>query len=242
MHFFSQSSYQYGYDSKEILPPACKAIIIINIIAFFIKEIFGNYILFYFSLHSLHSPFFHIWQPLTYMFLHADFFHILLNMIALWMFGGMLEERLGKNVFLKIYFISGILSGLTQATIPDNFRIIGASGATYGLLASFAYFWPNISVFLMGIFPVKSKNLVILLALVGVFYTIKPGSEGNIAHLIHLLGGIIALIYLQLTYRKYPFFSTFFKEKFSSFSHLFKNGKKEKKTSHYVVKRLDDDQ
>ena len=53
-----------------------------------------------------------IWQPATYMFLHAGLFHLLFNMLALWMFGTELERLWGRRYFLKFYFVCGIGAGV----------------------------------------------------------------------------------------------------------------------------------
>src|SRR5215510_14360930 len=53
----------------------------------------------------------HLWQPVTYMFMHAGLFHLVFNMLALWMFGTELERIWGTRFFLKFYFITGIGAG-----------------------------------------------------------------------------------------------------------------------------------
>src|SRR5687767_6957431 len=85
-----------------------------------------------------------IWQIVTYLFLHGGFFHLLFNMLTLWMFGVELERMWGTKFFTKYYFITGIGAGFTQillGVMPFAFAeqfyypiTIGASGAIYGLL------------------------------------------------------------------------------------------------------------
>src|SRR4029077_18880889 len=94
-----------------------------------------------------------IWQPATYMFLHSGVFHILFNMLALWMFGTELERIWGTRYFLKFYFVTGIGAALLTvlfSMLPldvsrDLYRsqIIGASGAIYGLLLAYALYFPD---------------------------------------------------------------------------------------------------
>src|SRR5438046_766703 len=91
---------------------------------------------------------FQVWQVVTYMFLHAGIFHILFNMLALWMFGTELERIWGTRFFLKFYFLVGIGSAaltILLSRIPFEplqqlwvSNIIGASGAIYGLLLAYA--------------------------------------------------------------------------------------------------------
>jgi len=97
------------------IPPVVKNLLIINVIffaaTFMFKDSQGGYLLveklsvFYFD-----SPFFKIWQPITYMFMHSPgtFMHIFFNMFALYMFGGVLESRWGAKRFLNFYLITGL--------------------------------------------------------------------------------------------------------------------------------------
>ena len=85
---------------------------------------------------------FAFWQPVTYMFLHGGIFHILFNMLALWMFGVELERMWGSRFFVKFYFVAGVGAALTTmlcSFLPFAFAnqlyyslTIGASGAVYG--------------------------------------------------------------------------------------------------------------
>ncbi|NRF38925.1 rhomboid family intramembrane serine protease [Pedobacter foliorum] len=97
------------------IPPVVKNLLIINVIffaaTFMFKDSQGGYLLveklsvFYFD-----SPFFKIWQPITYMFMHSpeNFMHIFFNMFAVYMFGGVLESRWGAKRFLNFYLITGL--------------------------------------------------------------------------------------------------------------------------------------
>src|SRR3954470_24062881 len=96
---------------------------------------------------------FRVWQLATYMFLHAGVFHILFNMLALWMFGTELERIWGTRNFIKFYFVTGIGAGMLTvlvsllpfAPVAQLYAsdIIGASGAVYGLLLAYALYFPN---------------------------------------------------------------------------------------------------
>jgi len=95
----------------------------------------------------------YVWQPVTYMFLHGGIFHILFNMLALWMFGTELERLWGTRYFLKFYFVCGIGAGVLTvlfSLMPFGFAqqvyysvVIGASGAIYGLLLAYALTYPE---------------------------------------------------------------------------------------------------
>ena len=112
-----------------------------------------------------------LWQPVTYMFLHARTpTHILFNMLILWMFGVELERMWGTQFFLKFYFVTGIgaamisvLLSLLPFTVTHSIYdvpTIGASGALYGLLLAFAIYYPNRPILMMLFFPVPAKYFV----------------------------------------------------------------------------------
>lgn len=138
-----------------------------------------------------------VWRLVTYMFLHGGNFHILFNMFALWMFGIELEQMWGTKRFLNFYFICGIGSGiLSLLTIfSGNNPIIGASGAIYGLLVAYAWYYPNRQILLFFIIPMPVWIAVIVfgvISLIGI-----RSSSSNIAHLTHLGGIIVAFLYLK---------------------------------------------
>ena len=142
-----------------------------------------------------------IWQPLTYMFIHGDFFHVLMNMFVLWMFGSELESIWGRREFLKFYFITGIGSGLIWLlfNLNSNAVLIGASGAIYGILLAYGLMFPNRKVLIYFLFPVKVKYFVIFLGLMA-FVSSLSYSGSNISHLTHLSGMMIGFIYLKSTW------------------------------------------
>src|SRR6266511_3754919 len=96
---------------------------------------------------------FRIWQLVTYMFMHGGLFHLLFNMLALWMFGTELERRWGTPYFLKYYFVTGVGAGALTvlfSLLPFGFAqqvhysvVVGASGAIYALLLAYAIYFPE---------------------------------------------------------------------------------------------------
>ncbi len=91
-----------------------KHLLIVNGIFFLATSLYGNYFYDLFALHYYSNPLFRIWQPLTHMFLHGNFSHILFNMIGLWMFGSPLEQMWGKNKFIFFYISSGLGAAALQ--------------------------------------------------------------------------------------------------------------------------------
>lgn len=143
-----------------------------------------------------------VWQPVTYMFLHGSFLHLLFNMLALWFMGPETERRMGSGHFLAMYLISGVLGGLGWAWLTGwNSRAtcVGASGAVYGVLAAFATLYPNrrLTVFLL-IFPITSEAWKIVLGLALVQYLlVTGGSNSNIAYTAHLAGAFAGFLYVD---------------------------------------------
>ena len=146
-----------------------------------------------------------IWQLVTYLFIHAGPFHILFNMLALWMFGTELERIWGTRFFLKFYFVTGIgagvltvvLSMLPFAPLQQLYAsdIVGASGAVYGLILAFALYFPNRPVLLI-IFPVPAKIFALIMGALA-FYSSMSDSGGGVASATHLCGLLVAYVYLK---------------------------------------------
>jgi membrane associated rhomboid family serine protease len=148
-----------------------------------------------------------IWQPVTYMFLHAaNPTHILFNMLILWMFGVELERMWRTNYFVKYYFVTGVGAGVltvaiallpfsvTQATYAHA-NIVGASGALYGLLLAYALYFPDRPILMFLFFPVPAKYFVMILGAVAFVTSMNGG--GTVAATTHLSGLLVGYLYLQ---------------------------------------------
>jgi membrane associated rhomboid family serine protease len=145
------------------------------------------------ALYPYNSGLFKPYQLITHMFAHGGFLHILLNMYALWMFGTILERVWGPKKFLAFYLICGLAAGLTQMLLVQNAPAIGASGAIMGLLAAFAYLFPNTEFFIIPIpFPVKAKYMVAVIAAIDLFSGIH-GTD-DVAHFAHIGGLVMGFI------------------------------------------------
>jgi len=143
-----------------------------------------------------------IWQPVTYLFLHGDPFHILFNMLALWMFGTTLEQDWGSRAFLKYYFLTGIGAGVLTFAVSIHSRTptIGASGAIYGLLLAYGILHPNRVLHVWMIFPVKAKWLVLAFGVMELWSSWNSTGDG-LAHIAHLGGMLFGLAYLKRVWR-----------------------------------------
>ena len=148
----------------------------------------------------------HVWQPITYMFLHAGIFHILFNMLALWMFGVELERTWGSRYFLQYYFVCGVGAAMTTVLlsfVPGAFGeqlyyslTIGASGAVYGVLLAYALYFPNRPIYYMMIFPLPAKVFVAIMGAISLLSSMS-GPGGGIAHTTHLGGLVAGYLYLK---------------------------------------------
>ncbi len=139
-----------------------------------------------------------LFQPFTYMFLHADFWHIFFNMFALWMFGTEIEFTWGKKAFAKFYILAGlsgaVLTLIFQPELP--YPVIGASGAIYGVLIAYWLLFPHRYLYIYFLFPVKVKWAIPGFMILGFM-----AGGGNIAHFAHLGGAIFGLIFVKADWR-----------------------------------------
>lgn len=179
-------------------PPAVKNLIIANCLIFLatylipkVNTLLGTYG----QLFWVGSPNFHIYQFVSYMFLHGSFSHLFFNMFALWMFGRTLEYELGTKRFLIYYFVCGIGAALFQIAVAwaaseYYFTMLGASGATMGLLMAFGVMHPNNQIFIFP-FPmlIKAKWFVIGYIILEVLQGWGVSGDG-IAHFAHV-GGML---------------------------------------------------
>ena len=146
-----------------------------------------------------------LWQFVTYTFLHSvsDPWHIIFNMLVLWMFGSEVERAMGTRRFLTMYFTAGIFAGIFGCLFTPNNPILGASGAIFAVEIAFAMFYPNATI-IFFVFPIKAKYLVTIFAGITVFNCLMP-TGGNVAHFAHLGG----LLYGFLFIRYEPRFTNF---------------------------------
>jgi membrane associated rhomboid family serine protease len=129
---------------------------------------------------------FTFWQPVTYLFVHVSFFHLLFNMLGLWWFGTDLERVWGSRRFLQYYLFTGIGSGLISLIM--GLPTIGASGSIYGLLFAFGMLYPNRVLYLYFLVPIKAKYFVLLFGGLELL-ALATSSHSGINHWAHL-GGI----------------------------------------------------
>jgi membrane associated rhomboid family serine protease len=188
---------------------AVKILIAVNVLVFGLQNVSKGTMEVLFALWPL-QPIegvvnFHLWQIVTYAFLHdtGNITHLLFNMLALWMFGREIELYVGPRRLLTCYFASVITAALTQLYVPMLFGAppgltIGASGGVFGLLLAYAFMFPTRKVIpLIPPIPMPAWLFATLYAGVELFLGVT-GTLSGIAHFAHL-GGMVgsALVIMQ---------------------------------------------
>jgi membrane associated rhomboid family serine protease len=149
-----------------------------------------------------------VWRCATYLFLHdpSGPFHILFNMLTLWMFGVELEEMWGTRRFVLFYLASGVGSGLLSVVTVFSplmwvTPVIGASGAVLALLTVYALYFPRRQILLFFLVPVNVIAAVAIFGVISLYGSMHGG--GTVSHLTHLGGILVGVLYVKAL----PFFS-----------------------------------
>ena len=205
-HYQGPAHYSFG---PGMMTPAVKALIYANVGVFLVtslapQALFGWVIRFFALTPESVLTRLMLWQPLTYLFLHGGFTHILFNMLILWMFGVQLERIWGTRFFLRYYLVAGVGAAvvtLVASLLPFAFSdatyltpAIGASGAIYGLLMAFALYYPETPILMFFLFPVPAKYFVMIL---GAIAFLSAPRGGGVAHVTHLGGLLAGYLYLS---------------------------------------------
>jgi membrane associated rhomboid family serine protease len=158
-----------------------------------------------------------LYTLLTSTFLHADFFHLLINMYFLYIFGSIVEREMHPLTYLFLYILAGIIGGLGHILIIFTISLpldplgpliptIGASGAIFGIMAAYAYLLPRRPVGVYG--PSQTMgawNLIILyfaIEVISIFISIGSGVAHG-AHVFGFVGGyLFAFLYRNIRVRR----------------------------------------
>jgi membrane associated rhomboid family serine protease len=188
-------------------PPVLKKLMIIMGAVFFLQMLASRRMEFYLGLVPIlvwHE--FFLWQLFTYIFLHGGISHLLFNLLALWMFGGEIENYWGSRKFLFYFFFCGVGAAICTVVVTpfQNYPTIGASGAIYGILLAFGWLFPNRLIYVYFLFPIPAKYFVMIFGFLEFLYFSRGSAVGGIAHLTHLGGLLFGLLYMAYpaVYRK----------------------------------------
>ena len=178
------------------------------------------------------------------MFLHSSgLFHILFNMMVLWMFGSELEQLWKKKFFLIYYLVCGVGSALVYfvgVTLYSTFGgnsavmdipVVGASGAVFGLLLAYGLIFGDRLVLFMFIFPMRARTFTILIAAVELMTMLNSGFGSPVANLAHLGGLLSGFLFLNFRSVLQRLQAKSFLKKRKSFKVLKGDGEQEEKDS-----------
>ena len=195
-------SYSFG---PGPMTPAVRALIALNVVGYLLPLVGPSLTLWLGLVPALVVERWWVWQPATYLFLHGGLFHLLFNMLALWMFGVDLERVWGTRFFVRFYVVAGIGAALTTLVIsllPFAFAealyasvTVGASGAIYGLLVAFAMMYPHRPIYLYMLFPIPARVFVLIIGAIS-FLSSVTEPRGGVAHATHLGGLVVGYLYL----------------------------------------------
>ncbi len=183
------------------LPPITLGLIIACVAVYFGQQSYGAVILEQFALWPFGEQF-HVWQLVSYFFLHGGIQHLMFNMLGLAMFGSDLERSWGPRRYLSLLVVSTITAALMQQALTyasgDVFPTVGASGGIYGLLLAFALTFPNrIVTPLFPPIPMRARTFAVVFGGIELFSGVT-GTSSGVAHFAHLGGMLGALILIGL--------------------------------------------
>ena len=217
------------------LPTVTRYLLVANLMIYLLASVMERYGVYLNNIGGLHycaAESFHWWQPVTYMFLHANFSHLFFNMFAVWMFAPMIENEWGERRFLIYYLVCGLGAALVQegvwalmlgnmsgsydsATLSHYayfLNTIGASGAVFGILFAFGWLYPDVPMYILFIpVPIRARVFVIIYALVELFAGLGSAAgltADHVAHFAHLGGmlfGWLLILYWKKTNWRNPF-------------------------------------
>lgn len=209
------------------MPPVTKNLLIINVLFFlgrYVAMLYGIDLDDVLGLHFVLASHFHLYQVLTYMFMHASWAHIFFNMFAVWMFGVAIENAMGSRRYLLYYLTCGLGAAMTQEVVQfvqyaynglgayeqiptagavlamgdylNLWTTVGASGAVYGILLAFGMTFPDNRIFIFPLpVPIKAKYFVAGYAVIELLSGFGSSNDG-VAHFAHLGGMLFGLLLL----------------------------------------------
>mgnify|MGYP002623076994 CR=1 FL=1 len=209
------------------IPPVTFNIIVINVIVFIATLVNENFMIGTFAMFYPASPYFRWWQPVTHMFMHGGFWHILFNMYSLFIFGTVVERAIGSRKFLLFYFlcglgaaalhtgvqaiqaqvfinqiVNGVTSGAASYTALKMTPTLGASGAVYGVLLGYAMLYPDSKLTLLFPPVTLSAKWMVLIFLGIELITGVTGTADGVAHFAHLGGALIGWLLILIWRRR----------------------------------------
>jgi len=201
----------------DSIPTITRALIIANVAVYAVDAMAGHALTYYLALWPIGSgefpgggPGFQPWQVVTYSFLHANIWHIAINMYALFMFGSELERLWGPKRYLNLYIASVATAAIAQLAYAqfagvDPYPTLGASGGVFGLLLAYAMYFPHRTiVLLLPPIPMPAWLFVVLYGLLELYLGVT-GTQAGVAHFAHLGGMVGAWLMIRFWRGRPPF-------------------------------------
>jgi membrane associated rhomboid family serine protease len=187
-----------------------QAVLLINAAVFLLSG-FGAEIPILYNGAFIPSHAHELWRFLTYAFIHLNFVHVLFNMLMFWMFGTEVCKTLGDKNFTALYLASAVFAAvfsipLYAFNIMGNNPVIGASGALFGVMAAYAFLFPERAILMFFIIPMKIKHAIWIFIAIDLF---MANSGDGIAHFTHL-GGVFSGYLFMLAWSKNISLKSFF--------------------------------
>ena len=199
-----------GLTPFKYLPKPMQTILLLCAVTYLLKWVgIGGYVLLYGAF--IPSRTYELWRFLSYSFVHYDFMHLLFNMLMFWMFGTEVCKTLGEKNFTALYLISAVFAGIFSMPfysfgIMGNNPIIGASGALFGIMAAYAFLFPDRTILMFFVIPMRIRYAIWIFVAIDLF---MANSGDGIAHYMHL-GGILSGYLFMLAWSKNISLKSFF--------------------------------
>ena len=180
----------------------------IILILFLLFNISGAFLLSYLAVPAdLTQLLYRAWTPLTYMFLHEEFFHILFNMFALYWFGKLFLMFFSERQLVGLYLFGGLIAALIYLAAFNIFPyyslilhqsvLLGASGSILAIILATAIRSPNMEIQIVLLGSVKLKYIAIFYVLTSFFGITSSNGGGQLAHLGGALAGYLFVVSLR---------------------------------------------
>jgi membrane associated rhomboid family serine protease len=216
-----------GLTPLKHLPRSMQAILLINTAVYLLSFFDANHIIFY-NGAFIPSYTHELWRFLSYAFVHINFMHILFNMLMFWMFGTDVCKALGEKNFTALYLISAVFAAVFSIPfyafgLMGNNPVIGASGALFGVMAAYAFLFPERVILMFFIIPMKIKHAIWIFIAIDLF---MANSGDGIAHFTHL-GGVFSGYLFMLAWSKNVSLKSFFSKQETYSKEFFKEQAKQ---------------
>ena len=212
-------------DRGGLFPPGVKLVLLLTVAVFLMEALWGGALvaLGALTVESLLRG--EIWRLLSYMFLHANSTHLLVNMFMFWMLGSVFERQIGTRRFLTLYFVCGIAGGLFEAVFnylmylkypvimvaPGGHMFsflqteaVGASAGVMGILVAFATLNPREKFLVFFLLPVEAWWVAVVYGLFETWPILKdlvfsqnPMWGDNVAHAAHFGGMVVGFVWMK---------------------------------------------